>query len=397
MRGNAIRCENQPDMSPAPRPSTDVAIVGAGIIGLSIALELSRRGAKVAVFDRAKPASAASWAAAGMLAPYTEGVDDELTRLGARSLAMYPRFIDAIRRESGVDPHLRLIGIVSTAYDAASMERLAERASALVAVGVACDVLDGDAVTRLEPVLAGACGAILVRDEGTVDNRLIGGALVHACRAQGVVLVSEARSVRVELDDRAAQGVYANERFYPAAWVVIAAGAWSAAIDGVPRDALPLVEPVKGQMLAVTAPQRLLARPAIVPGAYLVPRDDGRVLIGATSERSGFDERVDDTAIAALRAAAIAAVPAISDCAVVETWCGLRPASTDGRPCIGPTKIERLVFAGAHYRNGILLAPITAHLLCDYLETRDASPLLSWNPQRFALQSTERPTNAAGV
>ncbi len=365
------------------RSRGDIAVVGAGIIGLSIAFELAERGAVVRVFDRAEPARAASWAAAGMLAPYTEGIGDaHLSALGAASLQAYPAFVERVSAASGVDPKLRLNGIADVAFDAEGVDALRERARSLCEAGVACEMLDRASTLAREPAIGTrAAGALLVPGEGCVDNRRLGRALVAACRSRGVDVVRVER-VGIECDLRRVLGVRTSHGFAPAGAVVNACGAWAGDLEGVPALASPPVVPIKGQMLALTLPQGLVRHTTWVPGAYLVPRDDGRLLVGATVEDAGFDTRVTAAGMRALLDAALSAAPMLGDFTVSETWAGLRPGSSDGRPFIGRTAIEGLFVATGHYRNGILLAPETARLLADAI-LLDAPDVEAFAPGRL--------------
>lgn len=358
----------------------DVAIIGAGLIGLGIAFELASRGATVRVYERGEPARAASWAGAGMLAPYTEHIDDEeLAALCAQSLARYPEFVERVEAASGIDMQFRLDGIVHAAFGEARLQELQRHAAALQARGVGYEMLDREATLIAEPALGKhVTGALLIRGEGAIDNRRLGRALTAACEAKGVVLVRGAYDLAVECDTRRVLGVRSQLGFAPAANVVIAAGAWSGRIEGVPSECAPQVTPVKGQMLALAMPRGFVRRTTWVPGAYLVPRDDGRLLIGATVEHVGFDERVTAAGLAALLDAALAAAPSLGSFAVSETWAGLRPGTPDGRPVIGPCGIEGLVMATGHHRNGILLAPVTAAYVADFIERGDAEALTPW-------------------
>lgn len=367
------------------RLSGDVAIIGAGLIGLAVAHELARRGATVRVFEREVPGRAASWAGAGMLAPYTERMHDEtLARLCAQSLALYPEFVAGIERASSVAVHLRLDGIVNAAFDDAKMEELRVHAGQLRSQGVACDVLERADAMLAEPSLGRHVrGAIVVASEGAVDNRRLGRALTAACESAGVAIVRDARDVAIECDARRVLGVRSALGFASASHVIVAAGAWSASVPGLPPECTPLLEPVKGQMLALAMPRGFLKRTTWVPGAYLVPRDDGRLLIGATVERAGFDQRVTADGIRSLLDAALDAAPALGTFTVTETWAGLRPGTPDERPILGPTLIDGLTLATGHYRNGILLTPVTARLIADFVEGGDVSPLEPWLLARF--------------
>lgn len=363
----------------------DVAIVGAGLIGLATAFELAQRGARVRVFDRGEPARAASWAGAGMLAPHTERLTDEtMLAFCAESLAMYPGFVERVTRASGIEVELSLEGIVNAAFDEAKMEQLREHARELATRGIACDVLDRNATLAAQPALARhVVGALTIRGEGYVDNRRLGRALAAACEAAGISIVREAREVALECDERRVLGVRSDRGFAPASTVVVAAGAWTATIPGLPPACAPPVTPVKGQMLSLAIPRGFVRRTTWVPGAYLVPREDGRLLIGATAERVGFDERVTARGLRQLLDNALAAAPALGDFSVTETWAGLRPGSPDERPTLGPTPCGGLVLATGHYRNGILLAPITARAVADFVATGDAAPLAPWSLARF--------------
>jgi glycine oxidase len=324
-----------------------------------------------------------------MLAPFTEALEDgDMRALCAQSLAEYPGFAAAVAGESGVDPQLRLEGIVSGAYGDDSERGLAGRAAALASEGVEHHLLDRPAALALEPALGkGVRSALLVRPEGAVDNRRLGRALVSACEHAGVAIVPDARELEVECDARRVLGVRSHRGFSPAAWVINAAGAWAGQIPGIPAEALPPIEPIKGQMLALAMPRGFLKRPLWVPGAYLVPRDDGRLLVGATVEHAGFDTRVSADGIRTLLDAALDAAPALRDFALTETWAGLRPGSPDGRPFIGPTPIEGLLTASGHYRNGILLTPITARLIADFVEGNEQGALTPWLPLRMKMHA----------
>jgi glycine oxidase len=359
----------------------DVVVVGAGVIGLAIAFELAERGAAVRVVDRGEPAGAASWAAAGMLAPYTERVRDAaLVRLCAASLQEYPAFTARVAAAAGIDPHLRLDGVVHAAFDAAQLDALRRHARSLDDEGVAYDMLDRGALLAAEPWLGAATvGGLKVGGEGCVDNRRLGRALVAACAARSA-RVERSAVVRVECDGRRVLGIRTQLGFVAAGAVVNACGAWAAALAGVPPRCAPPIAPIKGQMIALAAPIGLVRRSTWVPGAYLVPREDGRLLIGATVESAGFDERVTAHGVRELLDAALAAAPSLGEFTMTESWAGLRPGTPDGLPFLGPTPIDGLLLATGHYRNGILMAPATARLIADALESGDTSAL-----QPFAL------------
>ena len=366
----------------------DVVVVGAGLIGLAIAFELAERGASVRIYDRGEPARAASWAGAGMLAPYTERITNEpLLALCAASLAEYPAFVRRVFDASGVDAHLHLDGVIYAAFDEPQLDSLERHAYILRARGVECEMLDRASALAAEPWLgAGLTGALLKRGEGYVDNRRLGRALAAACAARGV-RVEENSAVSVECDARRIIGIRVERGFVPARSVINACGAWAASVAGVPRSSVAPVEPVKGQMVALAVPAGFVRRATWVPGAYLVPRHDGRLLIGATVEAAGFDERVTASAVHELLHAALGAAPALADFAVTESWTGLRPGTPDGLPFLGPTSVEGLFLATGHYRNGILLAPATARLIADAVATGNASELEPFSIARLGTEA----------
>jgi glycine oxidase len=367
--------------------SGDVAVIGAGIIGLAVAFELSRRGASVRVYDRHEPAKAASWAAAGMLAPRTEDVSDaSLRALCEDSLARYPAFAEAVRDASGVDPHLRLHGILHTAYSRESVAKLQLWQQELHKHGFAADLLSREDALRAEPALGKhIAGALLIHGEGHIDNRRLGRALTAACVAHGVRLHSGVHALALECDSRRVLGIRSDLGYVPTSAVVNAAGAWASQIDGVPEACIPEVRPIKGEMLAIEVPIGFIRHTTWIPHGYLVPRDDGRLLVGATSKDAGFDTRVTAGGIEMLLRTATDAIPALREFTVSETWAGLRPATPDQRPYLGATPLQGYFLACGHYRNGILLAPATARLLADAVEGTCTAPD-AFAIGRYALQ-----------
>jgi glycine oxidase len=357
-------------MTQSARDGGDVAILGAGLIGLALAFVLAERGSTVRVFDPGQPAKAASWAGAGMLAPLTEGIEDAaMQTLCEASLAQYPAFVRRVRDASSIDPHLRLDGILRAAFSAEAFAELQSRAGELCAAGHHCDIQDRDRTLALEPALGKHVhGSLLVEGEGQIDNRRLGRALAAACESLGVVIQAGARDIVVEADARRVLGVRSEIGFVAAGSIVNAAGAWASCIAGVPESCVPPVRPVKGQMLALSIPRGFVRRTTWVPGAYMVPREDGRLLVGATVEEGGYDTRVTAGGLHELLDAVVSAAPALAGFTVSETWAGLRPGSRDGRPFLGRTQLEGYFLAAGHYRNGILLAPATAELLADALQ-----------------------------
>lgn len=358
---------------------SDVAIIGAGLIGLASAYELRKRGADVVVFERDAAAQAASWAGAGMLAPHSEMLDDAaLHALCLASLDRYPGLVRELAERTGVDAYLRLDGTLHLVFDPQDHERLR---------ALPGQTLSRADALRSEPMISKrAIGAVLVEGEGQVDNRRLGRALIGACLDSGVRIEEQTGEIAIEADARRVLGLRTPQGFRPARVVVNAAGAWAGAVAGLARP-IP-VNPKKGQMLALAVPRGFARRLVWTADVYLVPRADGRLLVGATVEDAGFDQRVTAQGIATLLNAALQAAPSLGGFTLSETWAGLRPGSADGRPYIGATELEGYFVAGGHYRNGILLTPITAELVADAIEGRtpaiDARPFDPRRPETRA-------------
>jgi glycine oxidase len=364
----------------------DVLIVGAGLIGLGIAYELAKEGVSVRVLDARAPASSASWAAAGMLAPYTEALEGAAFEAAcARSLEAFPAFAAEIEERTGADVQLRRDGIVEAAYDEGAAARLQAHVATLAARGIDAQWLERADALQLEGILGAGCrGVALVRGEGQVDNRALGRALRSACEGLGVRIDAGIEALELETANGRARGVRTKNGSVGAATIVNTAGAWAGALAGVPREARVPVIPIKGQILALAAPADLVRRVLWVPGAYLVPRADGRLLVGATVEDAGFDLRVTAGGIHTVLDAALAALPALRDLSILETWAGLRPGSPDGIPFIGETPLEGYLVASGHHRNGVLLAPLTGRLVADLILGHGSEELALFSPRRFA-------------
>jgi glycine oxidase len=351
---------------------TQTAIVGGGIIGLAIAYELAKRGGQVSLFEQGEPGHGASWAGAGMLAPFTEAIEDaQLLALMLDSLERYPNFAASVSADSGIDPQLGLDGILDIAVDEKKFQELQKRTRVLDSLGRKYELLGARETLALEPVLcADVRGSLLVHAEGQIDNRRLGRALRRACERSGVAIRSNCAVLAIEADDRRVLGVRTSAGFAAAHIVINAAGAWASGLLVPNQIRMAAVMPVKGQMLSLEIPKGLMRHVTWADGVYFVPRSDGRLLVGATVEDAGFDVRVTAHGIAYLLNRALKAAPALRNFTISETWAGLRPGTRDGRPLIGRTELEGYYLATGHYRNGILLAPATAAIIADLLEQK---------------------------
>jgi glycine oxidase len=361
-------------------------VVGAGVIGLAVADALARRGAEVVVLDRRAPGRGASQASAGILAPYTEAdAASPLLALGTRSLQLFDDFIAGAAARSGRRIEYARSGTLEVALDAHDAQQLQAARAWLDAAGVASDWLDAPALRAAAPaVTPAALGALKIHAHGFVGVTSLVAALAQSARRAGAIIVTPAEAIRIT-PTRDQVEVRAGEERYHAESVVIAAGSWSrrVRVDGVAE--LP-VRPVRGQLLHLNWTAG--APPASVvwgPRCYTVPWSDGSLLVGATMEEVGFDESTTADGIRALTEAVVELLPGARAAAFIEARAGLRPATPDGLPAIGPLRAApRVVMATGHFRNGILLAPLTAEVVADYVIDGKSDPVFEiTSPGRF--------------
>ena len=347
------------------RAKPRVVIIGAGVVGLGIAWRLAGR-ATVTVFDRGKAGAGASYAAAGMLAACCEAEPGEeaLVTLGRESQARWPAFADELLRVSGIDVELRSEGTLVLALTADDQATIAHHLEFQRRLGLPLEWLSAAATRDREPRLAGKiAGALFSSEDHQVDNRKLALALRIAAEAAGAEIREHRPVKEIIVQSGQARGVVLeDDTTVTADIVVLAAGAWSRTIGGLPPDRRPPVRPVKGQMLALRmdAAAPLLSHVLWAPGVYLVPRRDGRLIVGGTVEEKGFDDTITAGGLLTLLEAAWRAVPAVEELPVDEIWVGHRPGSRDDAPILGPGPLDGLFYATGHHRNGILLAPITA-------------------------------------
>jgi glycine oxidase len=373
--------------------SFDVAVVGAGVIGLAVAWRAAQRGLNVIVLERgAEPARETSSVAAGMLAPISEALATEvaLMRLGLASVSAYPDFIEELHDATGMDTGYLRCGTLLAARDGDEAEALGRELALRERFGLAVHRLRASEARRMEPALAPTLRLALdVPDDHAIDPRKLTAALARAVTNAGGELRTGTGVAEVPIERGRVTGVRLAEtdERVTAEHVVIAAGVWSNAIEGVPEPARVPIHPVKGQILRLHDPSGpgLLTRVVRFTGGYLVPRGDGRYVLGATMEERGFDTTVTAGAMFELLRDAFELVPSVTELVIDELSAGLRPATPDNAPAIGPGATPGLHWASGHFRHGILLTPITAQIVVDGITGEAPGQLATaFAPTRFA-------------
>jgi glycine oxidase len=365
-------------------PSFDVIVVGGGVIGLAAGWRLAQRGLRVVVLERDRPGTGTSHVAAGMLAPIAEAdlAEQPLLRLGVTSAGLYPRFVAELREASGLDPGYLECGSLLTARDRDEAESLERELEVRAALDLAVTRLLPGQARRLEPALR---LALDVPDDHAIDPRQLVLALAAAVTSAGAEVRSGASVERVVCADGVVVGVELGDgSVMRADHVVIAAGPWSGEISGLPEHARIPIRPVKGQIMRLHDPSGpgLLTRVLRMRPGYIVPRGDGRYVLGGTMEERGFDTTVTGGAVYELLRDAIELVPGVSELVIDELSAGLRPGTPDNAPVIGAGALRGLFWATGHHRNGVLLAPITAELVVAAINGE--APPAAFSPERFA-------------
>lgn len=360
--------------------------MGGGLIGCSVARAAALEGHRVTVLEARRTGGGASRAAAGMLAPLGEaGEPGPFLSLGRASLALYPSFVEAVRGESGIDPAYLPSGRLQVALTPDDESRLSRHLEWVSDFDPGARIVAGRELRTLLPGVAPEVRwALLVPGDHQVDNRLLTAAVARAATGRGATLLEGAPVREVLVGSGRVRGVVlADGRRFPADVVVLAAGARAGGIGGVPAP--PPVVPVRGQMLALGPVRSLPTRIVEGAGVYLVPRRWGRIVVGATVERVGFRDFVTPEGVAELLRGARRLLPGLAGLPPTEVWAGLRPGTPDDLPILGPDPtLPGLLHAGGHYRNGILLAPVTARILADLLAGRDPGMDLGpFRPDRF--------------
>ena len=378
----------------SPKQTANVAIVGGGVIGLTIARALALRGVRdISIVERSSLGTEASFAAAGMLAPQAEAdSSDEFFRFTCQSREMYANFAASLFEETGVDVELDTTGTLYLALTEHDRCEIHKRYDWQTGAGLPVARLTAADVRALEPGVNPAVqGALHFPLDVQVENRRLLTALANSVNKLGVRTITEAsvESLRVEKDR--VIGVQTTRGFLSCSTVVIAAGSWTSSISVLKGEteqkqrSTPPIEPVRGQMLCFDSRPQLMRHVIYSPRGYTVPRRDGRLLAGSTSEEAGFAKQVTAGGVSSILSHAMEIAPTISSLPLVDSWAGLRPRAPDGLPVLGPCdEIDGLFYATGHYRNGILLAPITGELIAQALHDGVVSPaLVPFRPGRF--------------
>ncbi len=364
--------------------SFDVAIAGAGLIGSSIAFELAQAGLKVGMFDRAEPGREASWASAGILSPAPESpAMISMVPLAKASMNLYPALVANVEEISGEKVGFRPKGTIDVFFNKDAIPDLSTLIALHHGMGLKAEPLRPEDARELEPSLSPELEAAALRpEEASIDNRALTHAMLSAAKNSGVEVFARTGVTGIVQEAGRCTGLKLENEIVSAKWTVIAAGCFSAEIEGV-KEFAP-VRPAKGQMVSLRADGLKIERVIWGEKIYIVPRNDGRILAGATVEYVGFDKQVTAGGIEKLLSAAIEVIPEFANARIEETWAGLRPDSPDHLPILGPTDIDGLVIATGHFRSGVLLTPITARLVRQWITERSVE--IDWerlSPMRF--------------
>ncbi|HYE65651.1 MAG TPA: glycine oxidase ThiO [Pyrinomonadaceae bacterium] len=370
------------------RERADAVVIGGGVIGLSVARALAQRGLRVTLIERARLGAEASFAAAGMLAAQAEANRaDSFLDLACAGRDLYPAFADALREETGIYIELERTGTLYLAFTEEDEEEIERRYQWQTRAGLQVERLTGDEARLLEP-----CISPLVRRalrfplDVQVENRRLLAALAASLEKYKVLVHTGTYARRLRIEGGRVTGVETTRGDVSAPILIVASGAWTSFIAFEGKRLPPIrIEPVRGQMLCFEANPRPARHVIYSPRGYIVPRLDGRLLAGSTTENAGFEKRVTGGGIHTISRHALEIAPLINDLPLLDAWAGLRPCAEDELPVIGAcAEVRGLYYATGHYRNGILLAPITGELLAEEITGGAVSPLLNaFSPARF--------------
>ena len=370
----------------------DVAIAGGGIIGSALAWELQRAGRQVVLLDRQQPGQEASWAAAGILSPSFEVPDSlPLVPLARASLQLYPEFVAAVEHATGRATGFRQAASLQIFFGEGAQRECGALIDAHRGAGLPTRAISADEVRGMEPALnPDVRAAALLPDEARIDPRLLSAAVLEAARNAGVEVRAGVEVTGLMMEGGRCVGILAGSERISAAHVVIAAGCFCGQMQAVARYAP--TRPVRGQMVAFRSPGVNLSHIVNSDSGYLVPREDGRLLAGSTLEDAGFEKAVTPEGLQKILAAAVEIAPDLATAPIIESWSGLRPDTPDHLPIIGPTDVEGLWISTGHFRNGILLAPISARVIRDWMDGNTLSvSMAEFSPMRFSENTATRP------
>jgi len=363
----------------------DIVIVGGGIVGLSLAQELALQKLSVTVLDRGQMGQEASSAGAGILAPRADMEEPgPLPQLLLASRKIYPEFVRQVSARSGISIDFCVSGLLSVALNPEQHAELGRKKQQQTELGLDVQILSREETLRMESSLnPELLSALYFPEEGYVDNRELVRAIQRACLDLGVRLVPECAVLAVKSEQNRVTGIETNSGFVASERVVIAAGSWSGQVaTGLPY-VLP-IKPARGQMVSLKMGDARLHHIIYGANGYLVPRRDGRVFLGSTVEWVGYDKHVTLDGVQQITASAASLMPALRSSTFLECWAGLRPYCEGGLPVLGPAELEGLYFATGHFRNGLLLAPITAKLMSDVIVGSNIPKILEpFLPSRF--------------
>jgi glycine oxidase len=378
----------------------DAVFIGGGVIGLASAWRAAARGTRVCVLEAERPAAGATGVAAGMLAPGGEASwgEDELLAFNLESLRRWPGLVEELEAISEIDVGFAQDGALHVALDRDEFESLRRRYDLHRQLGIESEWLMGGACRKLEPGLAtGVRGGAYVPGEASVDPRRVALALLEALDREGVPVHQGARVSSAERADGRWK-LRVDRRDLSAETLVLAAGCWSGQAEWILPEERPAVRPVKGEIVTLrgSADQPVCERIVAGDRVYIVPRADGRLIVGATVEEKGFDTTVTAGGVHELLREAYRLLPEIAELELAETLAGLRPGTPDNAPLIGWSGVEGLLIATGHFRNGVLQAPLTADCVAALLAGEEPpADLTQFSPQRFAGSGAERPVGVA--
>lgn len=368
--------------------SVEVLIIGGGVIGLTLARALRKRGIEeIAVVDKGKFGREASFAAAGMLSPQVEAdKDDYFFRFCLEANQIYPDFVGDLEEETGIKVDFDMEGTFLIAFCEEEAEKLRKRYEWQKKAGLKVEILQARQIRKLEPFISpNVFEALFFPDNGQLENRKLIAALEKYARLNKVQLISNTEIVKVSFEKGKIIAQTKKGQSFSAEKIVLATGAFTSCLEIEGIRSLLNVRPIRGQMIAFQATQRFFRRVIYTERGYIVPRNDGRILVGATVEDVGFDKSVTEVGVHFLLNIGREVSPALSNLKLRDKWAGLRPMAEDACPIIGEVPgFENLFVATAHYRNGILLAPITAEILADKLvKNLESKYLREFSPARF--------------